>query len=75
MTFNHDTDDFMTALLDAAPIELFEIDAEKAQSILDNLDPDTRFYESLRDAFRDNIDAEFDDAPTATELIKLMGLN
>lgn len=61
MNLTHDADDFLTSLIDAAPIELFEIDAEKAQHILDNLDPNTRLYETLRDAFRDNIDYPFAD--------------
>ncbi len=59
MNIDHDTDDFLTYLVDAAPAVIFEIDAEKAQRILDNLDPNTRIYESLRDAFRDNIDCPF----------------
>lgn len=61
MNKNHDTDDFLTALIDAAPADLFAIDIDLARAILDGLDPDTRFYESLRDAFRDNIDYPFPD--------------
>jgi hypothetical protein len=55
MTFNHDLDDFLIKLLDAAPIELFDIDLETAHAIMADLPSDSRFYESLSDAFRDNI--------------------
>ncbi len=54
----HDLDDFLIKLLDAAPADLFAIDIDDARAILDSLPDDSRIRESLRDAFRDNIDCD-----------------
>lgn len=60
MNLTDDTDDFLIKLIDAAPAAIFEISPNAARAILDDLDPNTRFYETLRDAFRDNIDCPDD---------------
>jgi hypothetical protein len=54
-------DDLLARAIDSLPIDAFAIDPRDAQSMLDAIPADLhQFHAALRDAFRENIDADDD---------------
>jgi hypothetical protein len=49
--------DFLALAIDALPADAFDLPADTAQAMLDAM-PQGELRDSLRDAFRDNIDTD-----------------